>query len=184
MPGTLDLDGNDYSVYGSEAEAKVYFAASINSENWNSSDPNRRKKAQVSATRNFNRQRWEGTITVPGQVLAWPRTGVTDLEGVAVDENTIPVEVEEASYELALSFLTDATVEESTNSGSNLKRVKAGSAEVEFFKPTKGTRFPSKVQELLRPFIASNVSLTGTVSGCDEVTGFDPDAYDLHRGYA
>jgi hypothetical protein len=46
---------------------------------------------------------WNGTKTHGrGQTGAWPRTGVTDCEGIAIAADEIPQEVIDAQFELAL----------------------------------------------------------------------------------
>lgn len=43
------------------------------------------------------------------QVRDWPRSWVQDREGYPVDAETVPVEIENATYEAALRHLTDPT---------------------------------------------------------------------------
>ena len=46
--------------------------------------------------------KWKGTKTLGrGQTGAWPRTGVTDCEGIDIDTDEIPTEVIQAQYDLA-----------------------------------------------------------------------------------
>ena len=40
-----------------------------------------------------------------GQMLSWPRAGAYDVEGTAIAENVVPIEVESATYEAALREL-------------------------------------------------------------------------------
>jgi len=41
------------------------------------------------------------------QELAWPRTGASDMNGVAIDADTVPREVEQATYEGALREIVE-----------------------------------------------------------------------------
>jgi hypothetical protein len=47
------------------------------------------------------RGRWKGTRKTSAQALAWPRTGVTDEDGYAVADDSVPQEVIDATCEAA-----------------------------------------------------------------------------------
>jgi len=49
--------------------------------------------------------RWPGLKTVHTQDRDWPRQGVIDREGYAVSSVTVPVQIENATYEVALRQL-------------------------------------------------------------------------------
>lgn len=72
------------------------------------------------------------------QERAWPRVGsdgsvVTDLEGNEIDDDLVPIEVERATYAAALIELTDpGTLGADLERGGAVKRLKAGSVEVEY----------------------------------------------------
>lgn len=129
------------------------------------------------------------TLTFKDQEAAHPRTGLVTCGGVAVDENTVALQVEEAQIELAFDLTQDTTLESKSNQGSNIKKVGAGSAQVEFFNPTLdgASRFPSIVQELLRCFLGggdqsrSGAIATGT---CHESQFDDCDRFDIVPGEA
>ena len=109
---------------------------------------------------------------------------LTDKDGNSVPSATVPLVVEEATYELALTLLTTPTAQEKRTTGSNTKRVKAGSAEVEFFRPTDGAPFPDIPNELLRPFRDGGV-IAGEASGCDETSTFaDANPFGFTQGLA
>lgn len=115
-------------------------------------------------------------LTFKDQPLAFPRIGLTDLEGDAVDSATVPQVVKDAQYELAYLLSQDSTIEGSTGTSENNKRLKAGSVEVERFSPTKGTRLPNVVHELLRSFLEGFGSMTSVFSsGVTVESQFDDD---------
>lgn len=129
------------------------------------------------------------TLTFKAQEAQHPRTGLVTCGGVAVDENTVALQVEEAQIELAFDLTQDTTLETKPNQGSNIKKVGAGSAEVEFFRPTNGvgqaSRFPPVVQELLRCFLGGgNQSQSGAIAtGTCERSQFDDcDRFELLDG--
>lgn len=158
--GQLILGGVTYEIYGTRQGADAYFAAATNGPAWSAAAGNTRDRALVTAQRVFERTGWQGDPTEPivtlpqpptpqpvgTQPLAWPRTGLEDREGVAVDPNTIPEDVISGSYEYALELVNTPTVQ-SDIPGSNVKvdkvtnRVEGAvtqSLEKQFFLPTIG----------------------------------------------
>ena len=79
---------------------------------------------------------WEGYKTVETSGLRWPRSCVTDVDGLYIDTDVIPEAVKEATAQLAI-FLTASDAAQSGGESSNLpegvKRVKADVVELEFF---------------------------------------------------
>lgn len=156
--GTLTIGAVSYTVYAFTADplqdANDYLAASITAGTWATKTDDEKKALLISAFRTLDRQTWSGEADTD---IAWPRTGAT-CNGAAVTDGEIPDDVVEAQFELA-SFLADSTDSvTSNNTDSNIKRVKAGSAEVEYFYPLsgEGTRFPLPVQELIGCYLAGS----------------------------
>lgn len=78
--------------------------------------------------------------------------------GVAIEHSTTIAAVQKACYELAVLIADDPDIVTLLDGSSNIERVKAGPAEVEFHNPTSvanGTaeRLPHVVQQLLAPYI-------------------------------
>ena len=184
---TVIISGTSYDVYADESTASTYLTARIGADDWFSASSTDRKKALVSATRMLDRQQWQGTKTVDSQPLEFPRDGLTDCDGTSLSDNTTPQGVVDGSIELAYQLILDSTVQDSAGTGSNVKQLKAGSAEVTFFKPTIGasssanTRFPTTVQDLVKCFLngsGRSSAVGGLASGTDATSTFcDPDPY-------
>jgi hypothetical protein len=68
------------------------------------------------------------------QVREWARTGATDREGLSIPSDEIPVEIDNATYEGTKRELASpgALNPDLKPGGGVLKRVKAGSVEVEY----------------------------------------------------
>lgn len=128
------------------------------------------------------------TLTFKDQEALHPRTGLTDCDGVAVDELTVAQQLEDAQVELAFELTQDTTLENKKNQGSNIKGVGAGSARVDFFRASnkagESTRFPAIVQELIRCFLGGPATTNGAKSfGTGEASQFDDcDRYDIRDG--
>ncbi len=185
--GQVTISGTNFDVYGTRAAADTYMIARIGSS-WTASSSTDRNRALVSATRQLDRQNWTGerVAVAPGQPLEFPRTGLVDKDGIAVSSASVPLIMEEANYELALELLADPAVQEAGSTGSNTKKVKAGSTSVEFFRPTSGTKFPTIIQELVGLWLESaDPADTGNVAfGTDGCSTFeDIDNWGLDKGF-
>jgi len=185
---TVTIDGNNYDVYVTVADCTEYLAGDVLlSDDWSTAvNP---EQALVSATRLIDRQTWQGdrTDVPPTQPLEWPRTGVTDKYGNAVDSASVPQSIIDACCILAGLLVQDSTLFEQQDTGSNIRKLKAGSAEIENFKPTsagKGaTKFPPQVQELLGQYLASGATLVAPVSYGTAITDAFGTGYGLNKGY-
>lgn len=79
---------------------------------------------------------WYGYKTVENSGLRWPRCGVTNRDGITIDENSIPDNLKQATAETATWLVnSDAAGSggESSNLPDGIKRVKADVVELEFF---------------------------------------------------
>lgn len=200
---TLTIGSTTYSVYGLTADpiadAKAYFAGRLGTAAWDDADSGTRKAALVTAVRFLDRGvLWSGVQTdaATPQPLQWPRDSAT-CNGDAVTDGTTPDRIVNGEFELALALLEDESIQDSQGTGSNIKKVGAGTASVEFFRPTQGTtsetRFPTTVHELVGCY-QDNAGTLGApfASGVnkpanpDQTSSFDScdDSYDLTQGYS
>lgn len=191
----VSIGTRTYDVYttGSDAlaDANDYMAGRLGTTAWDAADNNNKKKALVSAVR-FNDRvvNYTGVQTdlVAPQPLQWPRDGAS-CDGVSVPSGTTPDDLALGEFEMALILLNDATVQNSAGTGSNIKRVKAGSAEVEFVGATidtdRDTRLPTVVNDLIGCYVEGTVTLgtsygTGTEDGDP---GYCKDDFDKSQGF-
>ena len=186
--GQVTIGGTTFEIYGTRTAAINYMKARLGADAWNSASSSDKDRALVSATRKIDRENWIGdkTAPAPGQPLEFPRTGLIDKDGVAVGSVNVPLLVEEANYELALVLLDDATKQDSGDTSSNTKRVKAGSAEVEFFRQTAGHAFPDIIQDLIGLWL-DGLDFAGSGNadfGTDGCSTFDDiDQWGRTRGF-
>ncbi len=182
--GQVTISGNVFEIYGTRAAADIYMSARLGAEAWDDASTIDKDKALVSAARFFDRQNWQGKKEADVQPLEFPRTGLVDKDGDPVDSTKVPIEMEEGGYELGLSLLDDPTVQENVNTGSNTKRVKASTVEVEFFTITEGLKFPDLIHELVSLWLESTVATTGPRAfGTDVCSGL-PGPFDVNKGLA
>jgi hypothetical protein len=103
--------------------------------------------------------------------------------------STIPA-INNACCELAVLIADDPDVVAQFDAGSNIKKVNAGGAGVEFFVPTSpsdgsGDKLPHVIQQLLSPYLSGNASVAviggyGQAGDCDLD---DVDGGDLDRNW-
>ena len=125
--------------YASVETADSYHSARGNST-WTeaSTSPDQGKTAAlIRATQSLDaiyRSRFPGTKTNGrDQTLEWPRTDATDAEDEVIDDEEIPTEVIHALCELALRELVEAgSTTPDLERGGAIKRLKAGSVEIEY----------------------------------------------------
>lgn len=190
---TITIGSVVHSVYAESADpvqdALDFLAAKIGST-FSTGTTLQQQQALISAARMIDRTvQFTGDETTPGQPRAWPRDGATNnCTTEAVTDGTTPDDIAFGQYELADILFLDADVAASSGSGSNVKRVKAGSAEVEFFTGTAGgneeTRLPTVVNDIVGCY-AEQSGISGSsfgTSDADGVVGYGKDDFDLTQG--
>jgi hypothetical protein len=123
---------------------------------------------------------WAGEKTDADNAHCFPRSGLTDIEGEELDEDTIPTPVQQAYAELAAAIVLNPALQDKTSAtGSNVQSVASGSESVSFFAPKAGTRFPTAIDEKLKPFLGSTVAVVAA-----EVFGTcEPDSFSTCDDY-
>ena len=184
MP-TVSIAGQTIEVYEALAAANTYFQTVLTGASWSAATTSDRIKALVQSTLIFDRSRWRGAPTEPisktqpqpanTQPIAWPRTGVTDRDGVEIADDTVPLDILNGYYEMANVVLGDIAVLTQVNSGSNVRRTRVKEKvdvietenEIEYFIPTirYATKFPTIVQDYIGFYLASSVSNTAAFAG-------------------
>ena len=188
---TITIATINYISYASLVEANVRLAVDpTRSAAWALLTDDQKRADLVAATYRLDLLQWKGEKAGGAlQENAFPRTGLTYKDGTAVTDTDVPQEVEDATILLAGSIALDASNANQGSSGSNLKRVKAGSAEAEFFRPTTGVQLQDTTAfTLVKCFLAgqsgANVGQGNFASGvCDSSSFSDRDKYGKNEGY-
>lgn len=115
--------GSTANSYVSVSEADDYFAGHLQKDLWDGKDTNEKQILLVSATNRIDMEQWSGKKTTTAQSLQWPRKYIQsrdtsylddmyvrvdfDSDGSTyyLDENTIPNELKQATYEVAIWFI-------------------------------------------------------------------------------
>lgn len=137
---TITIGGNDYISYASVAEADAYLLVDpTRGPTWAGLTTEQKGINLISSTRQLDTFSYKGEKAGgSAQPNQWPRTGVTYPDGTSVPDDEVPAGIQNATILLAGSIAIDVAASTSSSTGSNTKRVSAGSAEVEFFRPTSG----------------------------------------------
>lgn len=97
------------------------------------------------------------------QALQWPRVGVVDMEGWSVPSTEVPSEIINASYEGAIRELAaPGSLNPDVSAGGGvIKRVKAGSVEVEYASNASTTATFQRIADVLAPLLGRASMYTG-----------------------
>ena len=183
MPSTpVTTPADSANSYATIAEANTYLDDSVRAGSWEFLDDDSKARALLTATRMLDRATWDGEKSDPDQTLEFPRTGLADY-----GSTQFPGPIIEACIELAYELTQDDEIE-TTSQGKNTKRLKAGAAEIEYFRPggVRGmgsiTRFPDVVEEIIAPLLGTGGSHAEDF-GTDGSSSFS-SGYGLTDGYA
>jgi hypothetical protein len=138
---TITISGNNYISYASVAEANVFLVTDpVRATIWNTLTVDQKGINLVAATRRLDGFRYKGEKTGADNVQdnQFPRTGLVYPDGTDVGTTEIPYDIEIATILLAGTIASNAEAAQATDSSSNIKKVKAGSAEVEYFNSVSG----------------------------------------------
>ena len=92
----IAANGSTVPIYGTVEAADNYFATMLEGQRWEYTSRLQKVRALSSATKRIDRLNFKGVQTDPAQPLQFPR-------GM---DTVVPVEVEQACYELALALLS------------------------------------------------------------------------------
>lgn len=143
--GTGLLDANSYT---SVSSADAFIEINIHDTTWASTATDTKNKLLIWATQLIDRSiSFKGTKRYPDASLRWPRTGVSDADGVEIDEDEIPETLQRAVAELArLLRASDRTAEASSK---GLRELKVDVIGLVFDKTDRVGIFPPSVAALL-----------------------------------
>lgn len=174
-------------TYVTVAEADTFLSKSIRATSWAGLDTDTKEAALVSAARELQTLPWIGALTTPGQALSWPRSGVTDREGQAISSATVPQDIKNGQIEWAFLLATTPALEGAGSSafGSNDKRYKAGSVEIEYFRQVDSSGMaPSVVLRWIGHYLNTRSGAGAYATGTDCTSSLNQDYGELEEGLA
>lgn len=136
------VGGPDSTSFVTVEESDAYFTSHPFGEPWLELDESQKESYLMMSTRTLSAQCWTGQATSPDQALAWPRTGMIGTNGHPIPSDIIPREIKYMTLEMSLRTYSEGATASSSTGDQGLKRVKAGSVEVEYFNPgDSGSKF-------------------------------------------
>ena len=178
----VTINGNAYEVYGGlvasgigdgvdpvTGGAIVYLAAAIGggAVTWQGMGAGTVAQAQilVAMSRLIDLLPWQGVAVglvggVTATTLQWPRSGVVDMYGNAVDPTSVPLAIIKGTFEFCASSADDPDVQSAIDSGSNIKSVHGGPAGVDYFAPTSAARGTATVlPQIVQRYVGQYLNL-------------------------
>ena len=143
-------------MYGSHTDASAYFAAHGLSGYPDDQVAGDGLLSRASAVLDDS-YRWKGQVSDLSQSRKWPRAGVRDDEGQTIAADEVPARIVMATYELARLLAVQSVDLESSE--RDIKRIKAGSVDVEYQARDRASVTPlslaqhSNVLSLVRPLM-------------------------------
>jgi len=135
--------------YLSVVEADDIISTNIHATSWAGLTNDAKEKLLMWATRLLDtKATWYGTKTYETSGLRWPRTGVTDGDGISIPEDEIPSRLKEATAELARSLVSIDTTAPQSRDG--LTALKVDVIEFSFDKDYRIPSIPNVIWEAIR----------------------------------
>jgi hypothetical protein len=132
------VDANTYNL------GNVYY-----SDYWDALDDDVRENHLIKASEYLDIYvDWFGTRVYETSGLRWPRSGVIDLDGNAIDDGIIPVNLAKATAEMAYFLSKEDRFAEPDTKG--ISQLKVDVIELVFDKTDRKGAFPPNVLALLR----------------------------------
>jgi hypothetical protein len=195
---TVTIGTDSWSVYAlvsTEAIANTdsFWAGRLGAEAtaWAAATANEKIQAVVMAADWMDRALiFTGTKTVATQARAWPRDNASNsCDGTSVTSGTTPDDIFNTQCALAGQVLVSAAAAGSSGEGTNIRKVGAGTAQVQFFRPTEGTstdvRLPQVAHDYSKCFTEASGGIAGpTASGTNTCSAFSADDFGLNSGMA
>ena len=145
--------GTSANSYISEADADTYFSTRLHADAWTAATTAQKEAVLQWATRVLDWEAWLGNRTSFTQALRWPRSDVLNRDqDDALDEDTIPAFLEEATCELALVLLSSDVTATPATDGFTEITVDVITLKLDSVYNRPGM-LPQSVDELIAPFV-------------------------------
>lgn len=145
-PGATDANS-----YCSKTEADTYFQAHLYKTDWENASSSNKNIALVMATRILDEQvDWAGYIADDEQALRWPRDSVFTIDGVELDDDTIPDFLKNATAEMAMYLLASNRTADDETLG--FSRIKAEGLEMVIDKTDRQEVIPDAVYQMVKNY--------------------------------
>ena len=186
---TVTIGSDTFSVYALTADANTDADSFWNvrlgagKTAWEGATEDDQNRALVMASDWIDRAiNFTGDKTVSTQDREWPRDNAT-CGSTAVADGTTPDALAHATFWLAGQVLDDNDKADGDGTGKNIRSAKAGSAKVEFFNATSGTRLPTTAMDYVKCYMDTG-DIISKAYGTGSSSSFDDDDWGINDPYA
>ena len=135
--------------YVSQAAASSYFSGRLGTGDWTNASSADKDASLMMATARLETETYQGSRVFVDQRLAWPRYGTYDRDDVLLSSITIPLMIQQATFEYALALLGNPTQLGDTGLEA-FENVKVGSLDVTP-RDVRSAQLPALVKQLIAP---------------------------------
>ena len=151
--------------YLSVEEANDYFGGRFGADKWSTFSNTQKQQLLATATKQLDTAVFGGRRSKQIQSLQWPRFGLTDTDGYAIEDTVIPTKLKEATCEMAYWIWTEEDRLLSDTEILQVDTYKVGPIDVQVNK--ERIVFPPKVEEMIKsigPGVLVDASTANTIS--------------------
>lgn len=171
MPVSLDatVGGANSNSFITVATANSIAENTLNVTTWTGASADDKARALIMSTTDLQPLAWVGTRATETQALAWPRTDAV-INGRTIADNVIPREIQQATFDLALSILAGAAATSGSGDlvpgvpNGDLKRLKLDVLELEWRDEGLPSNRTSTYSQLVSRAPSLSTVLYGTVT--------------------
>lgn len=129
--------------YATIAEATTYHGGRLNADAWTDADDATRESALIMAATFLDAmpQAWTGQAADPAvQALSWPRVGMKNRHGYAIDSTVIPQTLKNAQAEFARQLIEADRLADNDVANQGITSLKAGPVSLSFKEKDTATK--------------------------------------------
>ena len=135
--------------YATLAEANTYHETRLHVSDWTSASDANKETALMWATRSIdNMIHWNGAVSTDDQALQWPREGVIDRNGNAIENDEIPTFLKYATSEFARLLIASDRMADSDTAG--FKELEVGTLRIVVDKYDRAPFMPATVWDMIK----------------------------------
>lgn len=139
--------------YATIQEGDDYHSTHLYADDWTDTDDDTKCKALQMATRLLDQWfEWNGETASNTQALLWPRDLVTGPNGYLEANDAIPTGIRDGTCELARQLIAENRTADSDTGTQGVKKVKAGSVELELTGTATSKPIPDAVMGFVAPY--------------------------------
>jgi hypothetical protein len=143
------LGGVAANSYVTQAAASSYFSGRLDVDAWNNASSSDKDAALMMATMRLDAETYNGYKVTYTQRLHWPRFSTFDRDGMLHASDSIPLVIQQATFEYALALLKDSTLMSDTGL-EGFVNVQLGNLNVTP-RVLSAVRLPAIVKQLIAP---------------------------------